>query len=63
MNERLKLLGLKNETAYEQFHEYFARYKLLAEYKALWEARISSFTTTICKQCFDTHFKQQFKSS
>lgn len=60
MNERLKLLGLKNE---EQFHEYFARYKLLAEYKALWEARISSFTTTICKQCFDTHFKQQFNSS
>lgn len=39
MNERLKLLGLKNETAYEQFHEYFARHKLLAEYKALWEAR------------------------
>lgn len=56
MNERLKLLGLKNETAYEQFHEYFARYKFLAEYKALWEERISSFTTTICKQCFDTPF-------
>lgn len=63
MNERLKLLGLKNETVYEQFHEYFARYKLLAEYKALWEAHVSPFTTTICKQCFDTHFKQQFKSS
>lgn len=56
MNERLKLLGLKNETAYEQFHEYFVRYKLLAEYKALWEAHVSPFTTTICKQCFDTPF-------
>lgn len=52
----LNYWDLKMNLAYEQFNEYFARQKLLAEYKALWEALVSSFTTTICKQCFDTQF-------